>query len=176
MNSDENKKENLLGVIRRVADKLKKDKKTLLILLLGLCGMLLILFSDTDDAAVTAVSDKNNGTYAEDIILKQVRELISDINGVGKTEVVITYENDFENIYATNTNEQYNGDDIDIDREYIVTDDETGLVIKTVYPKVRGVAVVCQGGSDPAVKEKIYSVLSALFDISSSKISVTDMK
>lgn len=176
MNSDEKHTEGLNSVLKKITDRIKKDKKSMLVIALGISGMLIILFSGTNETTDDTAVDINCNTYAEDIVLKQVEELISEINGVGKAEVVITYENDFETVYAANSNEKYTGDDVHIDREYIITDDETGLIIKTVYPKVRGVAVVCQGGDEPVVKEKIYSALSALFDISSNKISVVDMK
>ena len=177
MSTDEKYSEKLNKLIRKSFDKIIKDKKSLFIIIIGLSGMLLILFSGshtvTDDIEEVIVSDD---AFAYDAVLKQVKDLICAIDGVGKAEVVITYENDFETVYATNVNEKYNGDDIDIDREYIITDDETGLKIKSLYPQVRGVAVVCQGGGNPSVKEKIYSALSALFDISTNKISVVDMK
>lgn len=176
MNTDEKSNVKISDIIKKVTDKIKKDKKSLLVIVLGISGMLLIMLSEVGEIKEDIPADSPQSVYAEDIILKQVRELVSQIVGVGKAEVVITYENDFETVYAANSNEKYSGDDVNIDKEYIITDDEAGLIIKTVYPKVRGVAVVCQGGDDPAVKEKIYSVLSALFDISSNKISVADMK
>lgn len=175
MSSDEEKNAKSFSLFKKLFDKLKKDKKSMLIILLGISGMLLILFSGTDTVNADATEETSAGVYSQENISAQVKKLISDINGAGKTEVVITYENDFETVYAVNTDEKYSGNDIHTDREYIITDDETGLILKVLYPKVRGVAVVCQGGDDPVVKQKIYSVLSALFDISSNKISVVDM-
>ncbi len=156
-------------------DKLKKDKKALLILLIGIAGMLLILFSGTGSQKEKVTAVENTSYYSEAEILEKVTNLIESINGVGKAKLVITYESAYESIYAVNSEEKLNGNDSQIKKEYILTDDETGLILKVVYPKVRGVAVICQGGDDPAAKEKIYSVISALFDISYNKISVADM-
>ena len=50
------------------------------------------------------------------------------------------------------------------------------MKIKSVYPEIKGVAVVCEGASDPVVREQIVSVITALFDISSKNISVVSAR
>ena len=39
----------------------------------------------------------------------------------------------------------------------------------------KGVAVICQGGDDVAVRKAITEAVCALFDISSASVSVTKM-
>ena len=116
------------------------------------------------------------GNYNSDNIQEEVEAVIESIKGAGEAKVFITYESNTENVYAINIDEKTDGTDLHYKSEYIITDEEQGLIIKVIYPKVRGVAVICEGGNDPLVKEKIYSVISALFDISTSRISVTDMR
>lgn len=159
-----------------ILEKLKKDKKTLAIILVGVLGMILILFTpvESKNDKVSNIIDKDN--YETANIQGEVENIIESINGAGKTKVFITYESDSEYVYAVNVDEKSDGNDLQYKSEYIITDDETGLILKVIYPRVRGVAVICEGGGDPLVKEKIYSVISALFDISTNKISVTDMK
>ena len=52
---------------------------------------------------------------------------------------------------------------------------EECLVVKVFEPKIKGVAVICQGGDDLAVKKAITETVCALFDISSASVSVTKM-
>ena len=52
---------------------------------------------------------------------------------------------------------------------------EEALKTGLLNPKVMGVAVICEGGEDPIVRERIYSLISALFDINTNSISVTVM-
>ena len=62
-----------------------------------------------------------------------------------------------------------------MEEKYIIVDTsqgESGLAIKIIYPKIRGVAVVCSGGDDPIVNSRIKSLVSALFDIGSNRISI----
>lgn len=157
-------------------EKLRKDKKTIFIILIGFLGMVLILFSPNDSEKKKAVDQVETVNYNSDNIQDEVEAMIESIKGAGKTKVYITYESDSEHVYAMNIDEKSDGSDLHYKSEYIITDDENGLILKVIYPKVRGVAVICEGGGDPLVKEKIYSVISALFDISTNKISVTDMK
>ena len=114
---------------------------------------------------------------------EQLTELISKINGAGRVKVMITYDTSDENVYAKDMDEEFeNKENAPVEQriksEYIIingSDGEAGLKIKNVYPTVRGVAVVCDGANDPNVKGQIVSVVSALFDINSTRISVAEM-
>ncbi len=167
--------------IKNIVEKLKKDKKSLLILILGISGMLLILFSGSSEKEDENNIDKNDIIYDSSYtynITDDIEELIKSINGAGKTKVLITYESSEETVYATDTEEKSNNENNQIKKEHIITENdkaESGLTVKILYPKVRGVAVICEGGDDPIVKERVYSLLSALFDISYNDISVASM-
>ena len=51
-----------------------------------------------------------------------------------------------------------------------------GRVVKELYPQVEGVAVCIKGNFDSEIKNNIISIIQALFDIESHKISVSEMK
>ena len=157
-------------------EKFKKDKKILFIILIGIAGMFLIMLAPSDKKTeeYEAKSDTCD-YYSLEEIENELESLIESIKGAGEARVFITYESDRESVYAMNTDEKTDGSEVHFKNEYIITDEEKGLILKVLYPKVRGVAVICKGGNDPVVKEKIYSVISALFDISTKKISVADM-
>ena len=53
--------------------------------------------------------------------------------------------------------------------------EESGLVVREDYPAVTGAAVVCEGGGDPVVRERIVRTVSALFNLKSNHISVMPM-
>ncbi len=160
-------------------EKLKKDKKTFAIVLLGVSGILLISFSEllpaeerTADKGYTqtAVTDSNEKEELESIIGK--------IKGVGRVEVMINYEGTAENIYANNTSQQLKDSESKTQEEHIIIDKgsgEDGLLVKSIYPRVTGVAVVCEGGGSPTVKNDITQLLKALYNISSNSISISEM-
>ncbi len=162
-------------IIKKIYVKLKSDKKTFLILFVGLAGMVVIMLAPSDKKYDKKDDESVVHNLSYQNIQNDVKDIIEAINGAGKTVVYITYESDSENVYAINTDEKTDGSDIHLKSEYVITDDESAVILKVKYPKVKGVAVICEGGKDPIVKEKIYSVISALFDISTNKISVADM-
>lgn len=164
-----------------IFSKLKKDKKSMVIVILGLMGVLLILLSEIGDDKSDKTAELNITTQITDEtdMTAQLQKLIENIDGAGKTKVMLTFESYSESVYASDIHKSENADgDIDYSSEYIVVDSGTsqeGLLIKMTTPKIRGVAVVCQGGSNPVVKQQIVSAVSALFNISSNKISVAAM-
>lgn len=156
--------------------KLKKDKKSLITVIIGLTGMLLVLLSElpafssekTDTADITT-------DYSQDFE-KEVENLISEIEGAGKVKVMLTYDASQETIWAKDSEFSVEPDgSTDNSEKHILIDaeqGETGLCVKVIYPKVRGAAVVCDGGNNPEVVSRIKSILSALFDIGSNNISI----
>lgn len=157
-----------------VIERLKKDRKAMLIVLLAVLGMLMILLTGGEGKKTSAETSESTafpGEHYED----ELRSLLSKIKGVGRVSVMITYESGEENIFASDKEESFRNGEQKIKNDYIIVDSdkgEAGLKIKSIYPEIKGVAVVCSGASDPLVKEQIISVVSALFDISTKNISV----
>ncbi len=158
-------------------NKLKKDKKALITVIIGISGMLIILLSELplfSDETKNIKADEN--TYISGNLEKETEKLISKIKGAGKVSVMLTYEASEEKIWAKDTDGKTDGEgNKDINEKHIIIDaetGETGLPVKVIYPRVRGVAVVCSGGDDPIVRSEIKELLSALFDIGSNRISI----
>lgn len=153
--------------------KLKKDKKTALIIFTAILGMLLILFSGTPAEKTKKASESKTEEMIE--WEEKLQKLLSSVEGAGRVRVMITYETSDEEVFAYNKDESFRENEEKFSSDYILVENngsETGLKLKTVYPEVKGVAVVCDGADDPVTKEQIISVISALFDISTKNISV----
>ena len=167
--------------LERLFEKLKSDKKAVLIVAMGVLGMLLVLFSGSDDGTDSTRTEQETAIniYSETELASSVEKLISTIDGAGKTKVMITYECYEETVYIYDKDEETQNDGRnDISNEYIIIDagdKEDGLKSKILAPKIRGVAIVCEGGNNPKTKEMIITSISALLDISSNKISVAPM-
>ena len=92
---------------------------------------------------------------------------------------MITFEGTSESIYANNIYEQNDEGRVKTENEPLILDKgniEDGLLLKEIYPRVTGVAVVCEGGSNPTVKNEVTLMLKALYGISSNSISISEMK
>ncbi len=79
--------------------------------------------------------------------------VISQIQGVGEVKIFLTMDNSGENVYLNNS------------------DTKT----KSITPVVRGVVVVCDGGDDPVVVNRVMSAVTKSLDISSNKVCVTKL-
>lgn len=170
--------------IERVADSLKKDRKKLAILLAALAGIILIVISSageeniSEEDATQPQSDFSESEYTA-MLEQKLEETVASLYGAGRASVMVTLECDYETVYARDGSYSKDEASSDEKNEYIIIDSsehEDGLVLKTVTPRVRGVAVLCEGGNDPYVCEQITEMLSALLDLGSSSISVSKIQ
>ena len=159
---------NLLGRIPR------KISGRGMLVFLGIGGMLLILLSEFLPADSTRIKPADD-TASYDTYKTQMEErlesLIGQMDGAGKTQVMVTLETTAQNIYAVNTKEGENTRE----QEHVLLNGGEALTQTVESPEIRGVAVVCEGGDQIHVAAQITEMLSSLLGISSSHISVTKM-
>lgn len=159
------------------------SKKIKIIVAVGLIGMLLILASEMlgSNERVQKADDTTQFSYFEYTteLENKLTDVISSIQGVGECRVMITLENTAESVYATNNENKSDDKSSNRKDEYVFYDSnngETPVLIKEYLPKVQGVTVVCSGGDDIAVKEKIIESVTSLFNIPTNRVSVSKIK
>lgn len=172
--------------LKNFINKLKIDKKTALFVVIGFTAILIIFLSELGNSGEKKeisinTEELSSVTYCE-YLEDKVAEIVESIEGAGKTKVMITLSETTEYIYATNDKDSRknseNTDDSTFENDYVIIENnsnDTGLLIKTIEPKVRGVAVVCEGGNDSTVQRQIYSAVSAVLNISTSRISISKL-
>ncbi len=165
--------------------KLNLDKKTKIIIFVGFSFILMLFMSEInfnneeDEPEFTdEMTDAEYCVYLENKLI----EFIESIDGAGKTKVMITLSETTEYIYATDDKDtkknNNNSDDSTFQKDYVIIENNNndgGLLIKTIKPKVRGVAISCEGGNNTQVQQQIYSAISAILDISTSNISISKL-
>lgn len=170
--------------------KIKQDKKLALILILAAAGSLLLVISELIPDAKNAKKEMISGE--NDVYLTEYRtaledsleRMISEIAGAGKCRVMITLDCSVEKVYAQNISfesDLYEGKNKQSDiKEYVIlksgTSAEGGLLVSVIEPRVRGVAVVCEGGDSYLIKTAITDAVTSLFSIGGNKVSVAKMK
>lgn len=177
--------------------KLKMNDKMLKILVIaGIAGIALIFISsflggtkkEATNAALgmeTTAETLTNEEYAQKLEA-EVYELLSTIEGVGKTKVMITLSSGVEYVYATEDNlstdktsdsEATIAERVQTSKKTILIEDENGrrkaLLKKTVEPAIKGAVIVCEGGDDIIIKERVTEAIRVVLGISSTKICVT---
>ena len=165
---------------------LKLSKKNIYLIVSGVLLFLLLLIGNTSDVDEEKVSATDSSQYSAQYIKateKELASIIRRIEGAGEVKVMLTLESCYENVYAKSyeTDEQSGKEtqEKSFNEEYVIVKNGSGieecLVIKVFEPKVKGVAVICQGGDNVAVRKAITETVCALFDISSASVSVTKM-
>lgn len=160
----------------------KKQNKTKILLVVGIIGILLILLSEVgfdskEKETETQVASVSYSDYVNELDEK-LCALISSMDGVGSCRVMITLRNTTESVFAKNTENSYSESSASQNDEYVIYDGENGdspLLLKEKFPEIEGVAVVCSGGDNVIVREKVISCVSALFNIPSNRISVSKL-
>ncbi len=163
-----------------------KGKGGKVVVIFGILGMGLILFSEIFSGNDKSVEKKMN----DNVVITEYENYISDmenrlesilekINGVGNAEVMITAAGSSEYVYAQNEKTQTDNDSTSKNGEYVIiggNGDKKALVRKVDNPEIMGIVVICEGGDSNIVKEKVYSAVAAAFGIPSQKIFVADSK
>ena len=177
-------------------DKIKKstkklstlDKKTKVILIIGAAGILLILLSEfipskktVSEPAAESVCQYGDDEEAQYKIQteKELKSILEKIDGVGECDVMVTLEGTTEYIYAENLNEYTDTDGEKSSNKHeneVVMIEQDGskqaLVRKIIKPQITGVVIVCEGGGDLKISERVIKAAKAALNLSSGKICV----
>lgn len=172
-----------LEKVRKLISRDKKISVLLLLALLAVVFLIIIEFADSEKSEDVSDSTMTTDEYTEKIE-KKLTELISSVEGAGQTVVMVTLEAGEENVFAKEIKTEDDKNDgkssNKYEYEYVVikngTSTENGMLLKVTEPDIRGVAVVCDGGDNAAVRENIINAVSAVLDIKTNNISVCKRK
>lgn len=178
----------------KMSDILSKDKNKKIIVLSGLIGILLIfvsgLFKDTSGDPVKIQEAKIDSQKYIDNLQQSIENIVCNIKGAGNSKVLITLENGTETVYATEerknkeaSEDRSNGETTrkkesnDCEKKYITVKDSEGtehaLAVTEIQPKIKGVIVVCKGGDNPIVQQRVINAITTALNISSNRVCVT---
>lgn len=146
--NENNIKERLRGLSQ--SGKLRK-----IILIAGALGIALIVISGFfgSDKTKSESDESFSVTSYSTKIQRELESLISEIQGAGKTRVLLTMENSAEYVYLENGTTK----------------------TKAIEPRVRGVLVICEGGDDPVAVGRITEAVTKALDISAAKVCISKL-
>lgn len=171
------------------------DKYRKIVIYLGIGGILLIFMSNLfkkDESKVInmKVDEKISAERYINNLQQSLESIVSSIKGAGKCKVLVTLENGSETIYATEekknkeASEDKSGGETtrkkesdDCEKKYITIKDSEGseraLAVTEIQPKIKGVIIVCPGGDDPQVQQRVVNAVTTALDITSKRVCVT---
>jgi len=126
-------------------------------------------------------------------IESKLEKVLSQIAGVGKVSVMITYVSGSEKVPAYDIRKSENSTDEKDDRggsrvitqrdseekvayEEIQSGTKKPIILKEKEPEVKGVVVVADGAAEPVVKENLIRAIQTLMDVPIHKVQVFDGK
>ena len=174
---------NLNKKIKEIFGK-NQSRTSAFILLLGCIGMLLIVLSEfipdnlSESKNIAANCNFSNTATKESELESRLKDVISQISGAGKTVVMVTLDSSEEYFYAKNSSEDKDDTETKKESEIVIIDGENGeepIILKSTEAEVRGVLVICEGGENAVVREKIIEAVCALLDVPSNRVSVAKM-
>ena len=122
------------------------------ILLIFVSGMIPKKEKESDMSKIKPDASVNSETHRE-LLEKNLTYAVSKIEGAGSPHVTRKKESD------------------DCEKKYITVKDSEGtehaLAVKKIEPKVKGVVIICPGGDDPIVKNRITEAVTTALSISS---------
>ena len=138
----------------------------------GLLAMLLLLLSDlfpkTADAKTRNTDSLPESTSYQTQLEDRLEHLIEQMDGAGRTAVMVTLETGEEAVYALDTQ----SGELQSQQTHVLLEDGSALTETVFLPQVCGVAILCEGGGDVRVAARITELVSALLDLPSNRICV----
>lgn len=196
-------KDKIKGLIKTEDGKNKKNIENLVVFIILLVVTLIIINTIWNDDATdnsNTVQDKgvvlananNDSVSTEDTTQKNLKQILSKIEGVGKVEVLITYSESSQVVAMYNEkykeSQTQEGDtsggkrviqEVSKDKEIIYQEDngeKVPITEKIVMPKMEGALIVAEGANNAVVKTNIIQAVEALTGLATHKIQVLEMK
>ena len=168
---------------KKLAEKMLKNMDRQKWIVCILIGVLLLVIAIPVDSkkqdAGTQESVQNTETESSSYVEQMERELedlLGQMDGVGAVRVMITLEDQGENVVAQDISSQSSTtkEEMSSDRTTVLSQDAP-YETNPIEPKIRGVCVVAEGASDNRTKVAIYEAIQALFSVDAHKISIVEM-
>ena len=151
-----------------IVSRLKKNGKGWIIIFAGVLGIALLLFGgDTyqADKNVNAEGEEDRFVEYSEKIEAKILELCSRVEGVNNVSVAVSFESGFEYVYAT-----------DGDKTLTVGSgsSENAVQVTQKPPTISGIGIVCTGGGNPQIQQKLINLISSAFGIGSNRIYIAE--
>jgi len=187
------------GIFSKLFKKTDNKRTTENLILVGILGIILIIAGSTifggnspekeNEPSTVIYTEKSSDTYNYLHLDKKIEDLLEKIEGAGKVSVLITYDSGKEIVRAEDVASSENileekdsqggtrkQTQKDHQSETVYEKGADGnnhpVIIKEIYPPVKGVVVVAEGARNISVRENITRAVQVLLDVPIHKIQV----
>lgn len=166
-----------IGIRHKLGGWFKKYRYVAIVLI---AGVVLMLWPTTSNKEGNISETETTEHQQQDTTTEMLEDILSQIKGAGKVEVLLTCSAGERIVYHVNEKSASTEDSQSKDLETaLVTDGnrkEEALVSQVLPPEYLGAVVVCQGAGDPSVRLAISEAVSKATGLGADRISVLIMK
>ncbi len=177
-------------------EKIKSGRKEQ-ILIFFLAGVLLLVIAiptekgTLQETGETEAAAQRSRPAAEELE-ERLELILGQVEGIGRTEVMITLKSDGQQIVEKDLERQEGKEEsqnegnadsssqINSNESTVYQKDSQGneipYVVERISPEISGVLVIAQGGGDPVIANEITEAVMALFGVEAHKIKVMKME
>ena len=170
-------------LIKKYTEKLKNPR---VLIIIGIIGIALIFVSSfiPEKSQSAKTSEEFTAEEYKEALEKDIARLVKSISGSRKVTVVITLESGMNYQYADNVEESDESKNDNLNtaeksetkQNYITVKNADGseqaILISKQMPEIRGVAIVCEGGDNAALNEKIQNAVMSALNITSKRVFI----
>ena len=121
--------------------------------------------SKSDNSQNESTQEYSSAVEYTNFLENKLGNVLSKISGVGSVNVIITLESGFSYEYATDT-------ETTITTETVILVSNKPVVMKEIYPTIKGVVVVAKGAENFSVKMNILSAVETVLEIDRTSITI----
>lgn len=167
----------VISIKDKLIEFIKKYKYVALILLIGFI-LMVIPTGKKNETVVTEIPIVQTQKHIS--VAEQLDDILSNIDGAGDVQVLLTVAAGEQTIYQTNDTISNGGDTSNTQINTVTVMDtqrnETGLIRQINPPVYQGAIVVCHGADSPSVRLSIVEAVSKVTGLGTDRISVLKMK
>lgn len=140
-----------------------------LVVILGIAGAILLFIGSfgsaekKDQVKIEFLYDEYEKTLEN-----KLEEFCACVDGIENVKVFVSLDVSEETVYAQNSSVSTSQSTY----EYLLFGTDSALPIYEIMPKIRGVAIACDGGNDAYTQKVVTELISSALGIPTNKIKV----
>lgn len=162
------------------------------LIIVGALGILLIILSSLFTKSGGKQTDITGVDFSiedyKESLEENIKDIVEEISGDKKAEVIVTLESTVEYSYADTLEESLSdksddkssAEESQSKNEYIIIKNSDGsekaVLIKAKLPEIRGVAIVCNDGDNELINLKVTNAVTAALNITSKRVYICGRK
>lgn len=116
----------------------------------------------------TLSASQEYATYLEN----KLTAVLSKIKDAGEVNVIVTLENGFEYLYATEEETRVSADGSKVTTSTVIMVDGKPVLSKEVYPTIKGIVVTSTGADNIAVKLNLLNAVQTVVEVPNENLTI----